>query len=70
MRKLMLKGPEEFKLDIGIDSYVKAKASLEKSSGIAGVSVWRLLDELANRKIGIRYRLEGAQQDRRDSFEI
>ncbi len=63
MRKLMLKGLEELKLDIGIDSYVRGKTSLEKSSRIAGVSIWRFLDELTNRKIGIRYRLEDAQQE-------
>lgn len=63
MRKLMLKGLEEVKLDIGIDSYVKGKTSLEKSSQIAGVSIWRFLNELTNRKIGIRYKLEDAQEE-------
>jgi len=63
MRKLMFKGLEEVKLDIGVDSYVKGKTSLEKSSQLAGVSIWRFLDELTNRKIGIRYKLEDAQEE-------
>lgn len=63
MRKLMLKGLEEVKLDMGIDSYLKGKTSLERSSRIAGVSVWRFLDELTNRKIGLRYRLEDAREE-------
>jgi predicted HTH domain antitoxin len=63
MRKLLLKGLEQLKLDTGIESYVKGKTSLEKSSRIAGVSIWRLLEELSSRKIGIRYRLEDAEEE-------
>jgi len=63
MRKLMQKGLDEVKLDIGIDHYVKGKASLERSSKTAGVSIWRFLEELTNRKIGIRYKLEDAQEE-------
>jgi len=63
MRKLMLKGLEQLKLDTGIDSYVKGKTSLERSSKIAGVSIWRFLDELTNRKIGLHYNLEDAEEE-------
>lgn len=63
MRKLMLKGLEELKLDIALESYMKGKTSIERSSRIAGVSIWRFLDELTNRKIGIRYKLEDAQEE-------
>jgi predicted HTH domain antitoxin len=63
MRRLMLKGLEELKLDTGIDSYVKGRSSLEKSARMAGVSIWRFLEELTNRKIGIRYRLEDAEDE-------
>ena len=63
MRKLMLKGLEQLKLDTGIESYVKGKTSLEKSSKIAGVSIWRFLEELTNRKIGTRYKLEDAEEE-------
>jgi len=63
MRKLMLKGLEEFKIELGVDSYVKGRTSLEKSSRIAGVSIWRFLDELTNRKVGMRYRLEDAERE-------
>lgn len=51
MRKLMLKGLEQLKLDTGIESYVKGKTSLEKSSKIAGVSIWRFLEELTNQRL-------------------
>ena len=62
MRKLMQKGLDEVRLDIAVDHYVKGKASLEKASKIAGVSIWRFLEELTNRKIGIRYKLEDAEE--------
>jgi predicted HTH domain antitoxin len=63
MRRLMLKGLEELKLDMGVDMYVKGKTSLERSARVAGVSVWRFLDELTERKIGMRYKLEDAQEE-------
>lgn len=63
MRKLMQKGLHEMKLDVGIDYYIKGRASLEKASAVAGVSLWRFLEELTNRKIGIRYKLEDAQEE-------
>ena len=63
MRKLMQKGLEDLKLDSGIDHYVKGKTSLEKSAQIAGVSLWRFLEELSNRKIGLRYKLEDAKEE-------
>lgn len=63
MRKLMLKGLKELKLDMGIEAYSKGKASLEKSSRIADVSIWRLLYELSNKKIGIRYKLLDAHEE-------
>ena len=53
MRRLMLKGLEELKLDMGVDMYVKRKTSLERSAIVAGVSVWRFLDELTERKISM-----------------
>lgn len=63
MRKLMLKGLEELKLDMATESYAKGKTSLERSSKIAGVSIWRFLDELSDRKIGLRYKLEDAKEE-------
>lgn len=63
LRKLVDKGLTEAKLDIAIDQYVKEKASLEKSSTIAGVSLWRFLDELRKRNIVLKYSLADAQSE-------
>jgi len=59
----MLKGLEELKLDIATESYVKGKTSIERSSKITGVSIWRFLDELGDRKIGLRSELEDAKEE-------
>jgi predicted HTH domain antitoxin len=48
---------------MSVDMYVKGKTSLERSARVAGVSVWRFLDELTKRKIGMRYKLEDAQEE-------
>jgi predicted HTH domain antitoxin len=42
-------------MDIAIDQYVKEKKSLGQSSKIAGVSLWKFLDELHKRNIALKY---------------
>lgn len=63
LRKLVHQGLNEAKMDIAIDRYVKDKASLEQSSRIAGVSLWKLLDELRKRNIALKYSLADAQAE-------
>ncbi|MHB8566739.1 MAG: UPF0175 family protein [Nitrososphaerales archaeon] len=63
LRKLVDNGLTEAKLDIAVDQYVKEKASLEKSSSIAGVSLWIFLDELRKRNIVLKYSLADAQYE-------
>jgi len=57
LRKLVNMGLAEARMDIAVDRYVKDKASLEKSSNIAGVSLWRFLDELRRRNVALKYSL-------------
>ncbi len=61
LRKLVDKGLAEAKMDIAVDQYVKEKSSLEKSSTIAGVSLWRFLDELRKRNVVLKYSVADAQ---------
>jgi predicted HTH domain antitoxin len=63
LRKLVDKGLAEAKIDIAIDQYIKEKASLEQASSIAGVSLWRLLDELRKRNVMLKYSLADAQSE-------
>jgi predicted HTH domain antitoxin len=63
LRKLVNKGLAEAKMDIAIDQYVKEKSSLAQSSSIAGVSLWRFLDELRSRNIALKYSMADAQSE-------
>ncbi len=55
LRKVVDRGLSEARLDIAVDRYVRGKASLEQAAAIAGVSLWRLLDELRTRNVALKY---------------
>ena len=61
LRRLIEKGLSETKIEIAIDSYAKGKTSLERSSKIAGLSLWGFLDELKTRNVALRYSLADAE---------
>ena len=61
IRKLLDKGLAEAKMDIAVDQYMKEKTSLGQSANIAGVSLWRFLDELRTRNIMLKYSVADAQ---------
>lgn len=63
LRKLVGKGLAEAKMDIAVDQYVKEKTSLAQSSELAGVSLWRFLDELRRRNIVLKYSIADAQSE-------
>ncbi len=63
LRKLVDKGLTEVKMDIAIDHYVKEETSLEQSSNIAGVSLWRFLDELRKRNVPLKYSVADAEAE-------
>jgi len=63
LRKLVDKGLTEAKMDIAVDRYVKEKASLEQASVVAGVSLWRFLDELRQRNVALKYSMADAESE-------
>ena len=63
LRKLVDKGLTDARLDIAVDKYVKEKTSLEQSSKIAGVSLWKFLDELRGRNVSLKYSIADAQSE-------
>ena len=63
LRKLVDKGIASTKMDIAIDRYVKEESSLGQSSRIAGVSLWKFLDELRRRNVLLKYSLADAQSE-------
>ena len=63
LRRLVDKGLTETKMDIAVDRYVKEQSSLSQSSNIAGVSLWKFLDELRTRNALLKYSLADAQSE-------
>lgn len=63
LRRLLDKGLAEVKMDIAVDSYIKGKTSLEKSSEISGVSLWSFLDELRKRNVALKYSIADAENE-------
>ena len=59
----MNKGLSETKMDIAVDQFVKEKSSLEQSSAIAGVSLWKFLDELHRRNVELKYSIADAESE-------
>jgi predicted HTH domain antitoxin len=51
------------KIEITVDSYLKGKASLEKSAEMACVSLWAFLDWLRERNVSLKYSLADAEDE-------
>lgn len=63
LRRVVDRGLSEARLDIAVDRYVKEKVSLEQASRIAGVSLWRFLDELRSRNVALKYSAADAEAE-------
>lgn len=63
LRKLVDKGLSEARMDIAVDQDVKEKISLEQSAKVAGVSLWKFLDELRRRNVVLKYSLSDAEAE-------
>jgi len=61
IRKLLWKSIALEKLDYAINQYLDDKISLGKSSEIAGISIWEMLDELHRRNITLKYKISEAE---------
>lgn len=61
IRKLLWKSIAQEKLDYAINQYLDDKISLGKSSEIAGISMWEMLDELHKRNITLKYKISEAE---------
>jgi predicted HTH domain antitoxin len=63
LRKLVDRGLGEARIDVAVERYVKEKVSLEQASAIAGVSLWKFLDELRNRNVLLKYSAADAEAE-------
>jgi predicted HTH domain antitoxin len=63
LRRVVDRGLSEARLDVAVERYVKEKVSLEQASVIAGVSLWRFLDELRTRNVVLKYSQADAEAE-------
>ncbi|MDE1854211.1 MAG: UPF0175 family protein [Thaumarchaeota archaeon] len=63
LRRVVDKGLTEARMDIAIERYTKEQDSLEQASAVAGVSLWRLLDELKRRNVALKYTAADAEAE-------
>jgi predicted HTH domain antitoxin len=63
LRKVVSIELTEARMDLSVERHVKDKASLERSSKMAGVSMWRFLDELRRRNVALKYSMSDAESE-------
>jgi predicted HTH domain antitoxin len=52
-----------WKLEKALRSYAEGKVTLWKAAGIAGLSLWELIDEMEKRKVSFQYTSENFIED-------
>lgn len=63
LRKALDKGLKEIRLEYALDLYQKGKITLMKASEIAGVSLWKILEIVREKRIPMHYTLEDVERD-------
>jgi predicted HTH domain antitoxin len=54
---------KEWKLQKAIGSYREGLVTLPRAAEIAGISVWEMIDVLAEKKVQAQYDVEGFEED-------
>lgn len=63
MRELLSLGLQQYNLQKALMEYGSGKISLGKAAELGGVSLWKFLDTLSERKIPIRHDLGGIKEE-------
>jgi len=63
IRELLFVGIQERRVTHALDEYKGGRITLWKAARSAGVSLWRMLEILKERKIELQYGLEELRQD-------
>lgn len=63
MRELLAKGLREHKESEAVKRYSEGKLSLGKAAESAGVSMWRFIDLLKEKKVPLRYDLDALKEE-------
>ncbi len=61
IRKLLWKSIAQEKLTYALNQYLDDKISLGKSSEMAGISIWEMLDELHKKDNTLKYKISEAE---------
>lgn len=62
-RKLLLEGVEQRKLDLALRLYREGKVSKSRAAEIAGISLWEMMDQVAQADLPAPYTLAEAVED-------
>lgn len=63
VRLLLKRGMESYRVDVAVDRYKAGGISLGKAAEEAGVSIWRFLDILKERKVPLGYSKAEAEEE-------
>ena len=63
IRELLKKGLKEKRIELALDLYKKGEVTLWKAATIADVSLWKMIEELKERKIEIQYGQRELEED-------
>jgi len=63
LREVVIRGLADLKLDYALELYKKGMVSLWKAAGIAGISLWKMMDVVKERRIPAQYGMREAKED-------
>jgi predicted HTH domain antitoxin len=63
VRRLLSRAIPEWKLEYALNLYQKGEISIGKAAELSSLSIWEILDELAERKIPLNYGVKELKED-------
>lgn len=63
IRELLAMGITEYRENEAVKNYAEGKLSLGKAAELAGVSMWRFIDLLKEKKVPLRYDLDKLKEE-------
>lgn len=67
VRKILMKGLEQYKIEYALDQYKKGKTTLWKAAELSGLPLWSFIEKAKEEKIS-HYTLEDAKEDIKQVF--
>ncbi len=63
MRELLTRGLQDLKEEHALKLYSQGRVTLWKAAGLAGLSLWEILEKVKEKKIPLIYDIEDAKHD-------